>query len=111
VPASSVAAPSRGELVDDVVAVAQPQAMEYSLAMPTIRPFFASRSFSFTTGIIPKRSFCSRSNLAVSDRMKSSVFHLRPYPGARQQSEQFRRQSVEQALDDATQFVGFFLGP
>jgi hypothetical protein len=43
--------------------------------------------------------------------MKSSVFHLRPYPGARQQSEQFRRQSVEQALDDATQFVGFFLGP
>jgi hypothetical protein len=43
--------------------------------------------------------------------MKSSVFHLRLYPGARQQSEQFRRQSVEQALDDATQFVGFFLGP
>src|SRR5262245_48879877 len=82
--------------------------MEYSLAMPTIRPFFASRSFSFTTGIIPKHSFCSRSNLAVSDRMKSSVFRLRPYPGARQQSEQFRRQSVEQALDDATQFVGFF---
>jgi hypothetical protein len=41
--------------------------------------------------------------------MKSSVFHLRPYPGARQQREQFRRQSVEQALDDAiTQFVRFF---
>lgn len=32
------------------------------------------------TGIIPKCSFCSRSYLAVNDRTKSSVFHLRSYP-------------------------------
>ena len=41
--------------------------------------------------------------------MKSSVFHLRPDPGARRQSDQSGRQSVEQALYDAiSQFVRFF---
>src|SRR5262245_2197767 len=40
-------------------ALAQPQAIEFSLAMPTTRPFLPSRSFAFTGGIIVSAS-CSR---------------------------------------------------
>ena len=31
-------------------ALAQPHAIEFSLAMPTMRPFFPSSSFAFTAG-------------------------------------------------------------
>jgi hypothetical protein len=79
--------------------------------MPTISPFFPSRSLSLKAGIILKRSLCSALYLTVSDGMRSSVFQLRSYPGAKRQREQFGCQSVEQALDDAiTQFVRFFPG-
>src|SRR5258708_28003654 len=40
-------------------ALAHPQAIEFSLAMPTTRPFLPSRSLAFTTGSIAVSFYCS----------------------------------------------------
>jgi hypothetical protein len=48
-------------------ALAQPQAIEFSLAIPTIRPLLPSRSLAFTAGSIATPFLFSDWRLCVQD--------------------------------------------